>query len=411
MNLKKYNIDYILLIPCYLNILIMVCPLVDLYANWYVTMIPVVVMFVYLSQKDRASFKLSLSMLSYGALVVFYQYWFLHRDHDLINFLINGVIVWTPCVLALLCRNVLSLKSQMILLQVSLASMAYTCFTTWIGLEMFPNASRDLAGAANEATRELYMSLNIGGFEFVYAVVLALPIVIWMIFNSKGYLKLLNVLIFLSFLNCIYMSAYTTALIFSIMILIFSIIEYKPQYKNAVYSSLIVFVFFAGTGILSYVVEWVAGMVENDYVADRLLQVSLLLQGTSAEDVDTESSNERIVLMQHAWDGFFASPIFGNNLLGYHKNLMSGHSMVLDLLSSCGVLGLFLFVRLFYNAFKKLYPSGFMNKPSAFKLVWFAFIALSIMNPSSFSVVYLVIFGFTEIINNLETYKKSGKNG
>lgn len=408
--IERTGTNYILLGAIVMNMLITICPFIDLYANWYITLIPVVVMMFFL-QNDKLSYSNAINSLLLGTSLVLLKYWVVSRGGDFANVMVNGVISWTPCIITFLCVRELNYRTQKMLVQIALIAMMVTAITTIQGLKMFPFASRELAGAATGEQREMYMSFNIGGFDFIYALVIAIPVVIWMINHTNKYWKLLNIVVLLSMIDCIYASEYTTALI--ITILIFFLIPFysKPKMRPAIITCAAIFVIFAGTGIFSAIIRGLSSMMESDYVADRLQQVALLLEGQSAQNIDTETSNERLVLMQQAYDGFFASPIWGNNWISYSKKVLSGHSFALDLLSATGILGFLVYFRVFYSVFKKVYTQGFNQLVYHSKIVWLAFIALTIMNPSAFAIIYLVIFTLAEIINRLNSIEKINNNG
>lgn len=408
--LERSGTNYLLLGAIVLNMLITICPLVDLYANWYITLIPVMVMMLFLLQ-DMPSFQIAIRVLSIGLLLVLMNYWLINHREEFSRVVINGVISWTPCIITLLCVNMVSPYYQKWLLQIALIAMMITSITTVQGLEIFPFASRELAGAANSEQRDLYRSMNIGGFEFIYALVIAIPTALWMIKHTNKYRKWLNIGVLLSMIYCIYASEYTTALIITILVIVMVPVYARPKMRPVIFVGAVLFVFFAGTGIFSAIVRGISSMVDSDYVADRLQQVALLLEGQSAENIDTDTSNDRLVLMQNAWDGFVSSPIWGNNWLTWHKNVLSGHSFVLDILSSSGVLGLFIYLSFFYKVFKQLFVTGFKKMTYYSKITWIAFITVTIMNPSAFAIIYLVIFTFAVIINKLDYLDNMNNKG
>ena len=395
---KYRNSSPILLCAVMLYMLIIICPIVDLHMPWFVTLLPVCVMMFYLC-RERSNLRRAINVLLLGVVLTFFQYWFIFKRQDLLTYSINSIITWIPCIIAVLCYSQINLVSQKKLLQFALVAMAITGITTILGLEIYPEASRQLA-SANEEERTLYMSLNIGGFEFIYALVLTIPVVFWMINKTRGFMKFLNVGILLVFLYCIYMSAYTTALLISIIMLLLLIYDTYSHLRNMIIIGCILFFIMAGSGALSSIFMWLSSIVESEYVSDRLLQIGLVLQGQSIENLDTETSNERLLLMKNAWEGFFASPLWGNNLITWNKNILSGHSMGLDILSSAGILGLVFFISMFYKVYKKIFNSRFKDLIFHTRIVWIGFIILSVINPSTFPIIYLVVFTFSSIINN-----------
>lgn len=388
------------------NFLVTICPIVDYYANWYVSMIPVIIVMLFLIQ-DMHCFVNAVKVLILGLILVLFQFWFTHRNVEFSSFLINGMISWSPCLISLLCTNMFDSNTQKGLLQIALIFFIITSITTIKGLIMFPFAARELAGAAIGFDRERYMLLNIGGYEYIYALVIGLPVFIWIITNSKGLFKLLNIGTLWVCLYCIYMSAYATALIITIVVLALVVIDFNPRLKPYLIFSGIVFLIFARSGILSSIVEWIITFVESDYVVDRLQQVAFLLQGQSIDNINTNTTNERLVLMRNAMNGFISCPLWGNNWIDWHKGVLSGHSMILDILSSSGIFGFVIYVVIFMRIFKIIFQVRFKNVMFYVRIIWFAFIAVTVMNPSSFSIIYLIIFTFASMINNIEHNTKN----
>lgn len=395
-NYKKSS--PILLCAVMMYMLIIICPIVDLLMPWFVTLLPVIVMMFYLC-REKSRLTQAINILLLGLVLTLFQYWFIFKEQDLSWYILNSIITWIPCIIAILCYSQINLVSQKRLLQFALVAMAITSVTTIFGLQIYPESSRELASATEEM-RIIYMSLNIGGFEFIYALVLAIPVIFWMINQTKGFIKLMNIVILLIFLYCIYMSAYTTALLISIIMLLLLIYHTYPHLRNMIIIGCVLFFIMFGSGALSSIFMWLSSEVESEYVSDRLLQIGLVLQGQSIENLDTETSNERLLLMKNAWEGFFSSPLWGNNLISWNKDVLSGHSLGLDILSSAGILGLVFFVSIFYKVYKKIFSTKFKDLVFHSRIVWIGFIILSLINPSTFPIIYLVVFTFSSIISN-----------
>ena len=395
-NYKKSS--PILLVAVMIYMLIIICPIVDLYMPWYLTLLPVCVMMLYLCN-EKSNLLRAVNILLIGIVLTLFQHWFIFKRQDLLLFIINGIITWISCIVAVLCCSKIKLESQKRILQFALVAMAITSITTILGLQVYPRASRELASATEEV-RNVYMSLNIGGFEFIYALVLSIPVVFWMIKQAKGLTKLINVVILIIFLYCIYLSAYTTALLISIVILLLLMYDTLPRLRATIIITIVVFFVMAGSGALSSIFMWLSSAVESEYVSDRLLQIGLVLQGESIEDINTDTTNERLLLMKNAWEGFLSSPIWGNNLISWHKDILSGHSLGLDILSSAGLMGLMFFISMFYKVYKKIFSRRFKDLVFNTQIVWIGFICLSIINPSSFSIIYLVVFTLSSIVDN-----------
>ena len=147
---------------------------------------------------------------------------------------------------------------------------------------------------------------------------------------------------------------------------------------------------------------WLSTQVESSYVADRLLQLSMVLNGTDVNDIGTESTNDRLVLYKTALDSFLSSPIWGNNIFTFNKELLAGHSVVLDTLAGAGLIGIVFVIVIFKKLFKST-VTRVNNKVSSFVVIpWVMFIAISAGNPSAFLLLYMVIFTFSSLVQRVE---------
>ena len=55
--------------------------------------------------------------------------------------------------------------------------------------------------------------------------------------------------------------------------------------------------------------------------------------------------------------------------------------------------------------YKKIFSRRFKDLVFNTQIVWIGFICLSIINPSSFSIIYLVVFTLSSIVNNCNDAK------
>ena len=110
------------------------------------------------------------------------------------------------------------LLSRMIVLT-AIATCTITSITTIIGLNIYPHAARDLAGAN---VLDVYYRKNIGGYGFIYTLVLFIPILLYAYKNMTfSFLKICFSIIIFLFYICIFKSQYTIAAILSLCMLIF----------------------------------------------------------------------------------------------------------------------------------------------------------------------------------------------
>ncbi|WP_320914071.1 hypothetical protein [Butyricimonas paravirosa] len=257
-------------------------------------------------------------------------------------------------------------------------SYMITGITTYIGCQIFPNASRDLAAMLNSENPEQYMKYmkyNIGSFSFIYTLVLIGPLLIYMIRDKKINIILGLVSVIIIIMTVI-ASKYTLALLFLIVccfLLFLPKFFGRREIKYMIIGSLVIYIF--GEQFFGQFFEWLANVVNNDTVAERLSNLAVFFtEGGQYIDGDIES---RMNIYSRSIDAFFKSPIVGNS---YAQ--VGGHSYILDSLGKFGLLGgiaLIIMYRRLFNVFYKPW-----NKQKYYGYTCFLFmIALffAVLNP------------------------------
>lgn len=237
-----------------------------------------------------------------------------------------------------------------------------TCVTTIIGCIEFPDASRYLATVsdANEAKAVLYNWRNIGGYEFVYSVVLLHPLVI--LAYKKGKMKGLlatfcTVLVF-TLSIC---SGYTTALLLTILTTVTYFLKKDLTPKQLllwiIATIIIVVVFFT---IFSDLLIWLADIIDNKFISERLRSLAGGRSGIESSD------DNRIALYELSINTFLNSPIIGSYLGG---GSIGGHSFILDFMAQFGIVGLGVLIFAYAVIYKKFF-SPYKNKEGFGFIVW-----------------------------------------
>ena len=313
----------------------------------------------------------------------------------------DGMKAFVPILIAFFIRYKSDKGFVKSLLQFLVVLLVITSITTILGLRQFPMASRELAGNNETAQAKLYILMNIGGFDFIYSLVVFLPIMFWLIRNTQKINKWLNIAALIIFLYCIYVSNYATALLLSLIALALGLIERNTKSRPFFIVGLTVILILAGTGVVSHALMDISNIVESEYVADRFVQLSMLLGGTEIQNIHTDSNTERLELFQKAINGFLNSPIWGHNWSDFSP-VISGHSVIFDLLAGAGILGLGMCIYIFYKIFRAVVVvEGERINPYT-RAVWILFLLTSVANPSGFSLVYLMIFTAATCIQCLE---------
>ena len=396
-------------IACYICLVLATCPAIDYYCNWYVTIIPVVIIFI-----STIGYKYTIKSLFVASLIVIIQLWGVYRAAPLATYFINGIIVFVPVFVSLFGNKNADTVFLKHYLQVSAFLFGITSITTIIGVNLFPGASRQLASGTAIYDTEIYTRINIGGYDFIYALVLYLPVISWLIINSKGKLKITNSILLILYLYCIYKSSYTIALILTAIVLFIVLINHKTRNSRKLYNTrkskhkkylilgCILLLFLVGSGSIQSILYWLSSIDPDAYTSDRLLQLAQLYESGSLNDVSTETNTERLEFYFIMINGFKSSPLLGNNLIDFQQGTVTGHSTILDLASGLGIVGLLLEFVLLFHLFRYSVCSSFSKSSLTTKSIWIIFIVASFVNPTFRMLIFFVIFPFTAYLQAFE---------
>lgn len=259
-----------------------------------------------------------------------------------------------------------------------IVSIAYlvTCVTTYLGCLAYPVASRELATFSQEDEMySLYTSINIGGFSFVYAIVLMLPLLIYLV-RDKRLNIIIGVIALLMVVITIFVTEYATALLFMIVAFMSFIFPKNFSTKHIIITMLTILVIYWGAKeYLGHAFDVLATNVDSEILAERFYSISdLLLGDEKSVEGDIES---RVEVYELSVKAFEASPIWGASGIN-----VGGHSFFLDNLGKYGCFGLIAMIFM-YSSLYKLYFKRYKSQPYSgyILLTFFIALALAILNP------------------------------
>ena len=270
-----------------------------------------------------------------------------------------------------------------------LVCLAVGFVTTIPGLIQYPRAARVLATDSTVFPREfaLYKSLGIGGYEYIYTLVvfaIFLPSVSWEKKKKLIFIALMVLTVF-----CVFLSGYTTAIL---MVASFPLISYFLSRKNGrmitkliLIAIVLVFVFLFLTPIL----KWIAELADKNHVYYVGIRLNELLY---AEEADSFSSLERVQLYQNAFQNFLDSPLIG--AIGGQALLKSGHSELLYYLETFGLLGapyIVFLILLFRNQVKAV-NDGSLRSGLICCQVFFVIFAFINRTDVAYSLIWAILF-------------------
>ena len=268
-----------------------------------------------------------------------------------------------------------------------------TAFTSIVGLMVFPDAAREMTGmlAANEefGLIEFYKKIGIAGYDFYYGLAFAMPIFVLLIkihwhHNIERYTLIFFVIVIL---YVIIKAQMTTALLFSVIGILFSIAKIKNKRTTII-------IILAFLGLAMFVpnqfyadnIRSVTSYIPGEILQTRLLDLSETLEKNDKdiENMDTHVSrrSERIPFLLNQ---FYHSPITGGGE-------STSHVFWLDRLSLFGMLGWLPWILLLASIIKTVIKN--INKEFIYYYVLtiILFIGIGFMKNSGGKLLYLSVF-------------------
>ena len=368
LTIRNLIISYILLY----SIMPIVSRLTSRFLTTYFYMAVVVVLVMLILVLDRPENlnlygTFLLPFVIYGILTYFYTH------NTVILWGYQTLLFWLPVILGYYFMQdpfrILGSYSKIIIF-----AIVVTMVTTIVGCIQNPNASRILATVSSTDTEAYtYDIKNIGGYNFVYYMILLYPILILSFKTNKINLLPTIVITLIVFFTVIY-SEYTTALLMFILSSFLFFTKRNLSSRGIIIISVFsVVFFFVFTNVVVDFLNWLSEVVGSEEISRRLIALSGGTAGLEA------SEDNRIELYRWSLNKFFANPIFGT--LFESNKFNGGHSFILDSLASYGVVG----GTLLYFMYKRIFTCFFLpfkDKPGFGYVVWIFIqaIILSIVN-------------------------------
>lgn len=260
--------------------------------------------------------------------------------------------------------------------------LAYTItsVTTFLGLQQFPNASRELAtGLDGEYADNFaqYLSMNIGGFNFVYYLTFSIPLLI-ALFKRGTMNKVILLALVAVFVITIIETQYTAAFLFSLASLtLFFVRKDFTSRKSITFFILAAVILLLGYELLPLALSSISGKVESEILSSRLDDLVEISLGSYNFNNDGDIG-ARMNHYQISWDYFSRSGCMGT----WDLNKIGGHSYLLDRMATFGLLGLIVFIIMWVSSWKRFLK--WYKRSNWYGYVLFSFLvalALSVVNP------------------------------
>lgn len=263
-----------------------------------------------------------------------------------------------------------------------------TVITSIVGLMRHPLAARILATdiGSDDPTFQMYNFENIAGFNLIYFLVVAFPMLVAC--RKQG---LIGRLPFLVILGSVSAYVFLAEFAFALGLLSLAFVSLFVPKKGSRFSFALMAL--GTTSALFLIMPYAAGIADYLAATTDSVVLSLRLQAFSDLISGTGSSNDDFSLRQSAYiqsiDAFVRSPFWGT---GVDRSVNSGeHSFFLDFLAQFGILGAGALCLVYGQIYSKLYLPH-RGRPYYGYMLWSLLMAivLAFINPTA--SVYAIAF-------------------
>lgn len=321
------------------------------------------------------------------------QFYFLFQD-----------ILWVILLKYIVSKN--NIRLNKFLLYFVLICLITTSITTYFGCLAYPGLSRNMTGGSLSAQEQvLFSTLNIGGFDFIYTIVLVLPLIIYL-YKSGNTKLIFSLILIFPIILAVYKAEYATALLFTGISLV---TYFFPKFRNvrhflAVGFALGLLCVFLSEFLSDFFV-WFSNVTESDILSERLSSSGDMAKGMTV-DVDSDAG-ARLEAWYKSFNNFLEHPIIGAGDNG------GGHSWLFDNMSMFGILGLLGCLGVYYSTYK-LIIRPFKNTYYYYYVLYIFVmqIVLSILNTMFFFEVFTILvplffYSYPSIQTSHSRYSKS----
>ncbi len=272
-------------------------------------------------------------------------------------------MMYFPMLLLTRVDQLANKQQRWILLLVALVMIAYVVITTMAILAQDPAATRSWQNASE------YEGENLGKYYFVYAVPIIIACLSACVVRSPFWVKVLCVAMILFFFVFLLNAQYTLAILISIIGIAYQVTKsIKPIVGKALFLLLLIVFCLFIPDILQFAIE----RIRSAQITTRLREILAFLTG---EGADGYNLNGRLTLYWETIKAFFASPLWGNQHLGF-----DGHATFLTVLANTGILGGIPFYWLYFSSAKHLLTLAGDSK-ELLKSAFLMFALMGLTNP------------------------------
>lgn len=315
-------------------------------------------------------------------LVMFIYYLFGYGDIKLSDFIPYVLILTTGINSIVYMKKISIKKKEMIKKYIILCYFVTLCTTIKVLLEI-PNASRILTSSStNEQIVNILEKLNVGAFDFIYGIIIFLPILIFKIqIYSRKKDKIFYLIISILSIICILKANFTTAYVLLGIEIILYLFFYSKSFLGKIFTIILLILFlFWGKQIVIFYLNFLINDTTSILSQTKLRDLINFLTGKG----NISDATGRTTLILQSINSFIFNPILGQGAY-YNRDCfgyVGGHSQILDEFARYGLLGT---IPLFYFLFFSIYQIYINIKNKSYKnkylISTILFLILGFLNP------------------------------
>lgn len=334
-------------------------------------------------------------------IVVFISMTLLSTNGNPKDFLMLGLSFWFPLFVFHYYKSSGWETEIRWICKVIICCLLITGITTLIALLNDPRVVRVLTFSGNDFAEDIILNkLNVGGFDFVYGILMLLPtllsLLIQGIATKKKKQKIFVWFSILMIIAIIWNASFAIGLLIMIIAFFLGLFSRIKPWK-LVYWLIFAFLLFImfPKDILSYPIVEISNWIDSPVVKSRLLELASSISGKSFVYSTTNLAG-RMYFYNMSWSTFGQNPIMGVGPYYYIKGVGVGyHSQILDDLARYGLFGglFFLtFIFSYYSYIQRIWTQ-IDFKANIFGAI-LVFVLISLLNPTFSQPTISVILFF-----------------
>jgi hypothetical protein len=390
------KIDYFVFIVAVVYYLfIQTIPFFEQITSPYLSMIVIILLFtVIVLSNPNKYITLLIPLSSVMILEIFYKFIY---ELSSVPMYVYGRIIWLlPAMLSYFVLTNNNNRTIKLMVNITIGALILTSITSIVGISNDPMAARNAASISDsKSAYAVYLNMkNIGGFKIVYMLVAIYPMVVCL-YKYKKISTLLFLIVTSVFGWNIFISQYTTALIFFVAAILSLLYNKKFKIKKLFTSGILLMIFVLL--LKSFIAElfyFVSNNIDSVVLSYRFRYLADIFLGV---DVGNNEAQARTELYQLSINSIIKHPVIGFWLYE-DGSKASGHSFILDTIAKYGLVGLGALIIYYKQIIKKFYIP-FINEPFIGYMFYSLIISifLGIVNPIDYllTTAFIVpLFGY-----------------